>query len=251
VGKRAAQTPVSRSTDELDRRLVQTLAAHQGPAGICPRVPRLAALLGVSESTLHRALRRVVDAGQVKRIPVHELPEDPEWQRRGHRISHKGRQTTNSYLLNPQLVVETDTPPGVTASEEPAGQTPVSPVFVTPLEERKVQAVGGYQGNTDKGEPIEFSIEPPETALLDHDPGVSEILATLTAAFGHVQVLEGPATYRTARGRTIDLATCSAEDLHQAIEQLRKRHTCDRTNGGPERCTPGHPCGRHTPRRKA
>jgi hypothetical protein len=231
---------VTRPTDDLDRRLRETLAAHQGPAGICPTVPRLAHLLGVSVSTVQRSLRRLVAADLVERLAVRELPDDPEWQRRGHRISHKGRQTSNSYRL---LV----TPgPGVTTSEGTAGQTPVSPDFVTPLE-GKEQADGGYQGSTDKGErapePIEIPVEPPEAALLGHDPGVTEVLGVFGEAFGEVLVLEGPATYRTARGRLIDLATCSAEDLDLAVEQLR-RHTC---NGAP--CRDGEPCRRHVPRR--
>jgi DNA-binding transcriptional ArsR family regulator len=242
-GKRPAHTPVSRSTDELDRRLRETLAAHQGPAGICPTVPRLAGLLGVSVSTVQRSLRRLVAAGLVERVAVHELPDDPEWQRRGHRISHKGRQTSNSYRL---LV----TPgPGVTASEGTAGQTPVSPDFVTPLE-GKEQAGGGYQGSTDEGEaalipagPVEIDLDVPAALLLAHDPGVTEILGTLGRAFGEVLVLEGPATYRTARGRVVDLATASADDLDIAVEQLR-RHTC---NGG--HCRDGEPCRRHAPRR--
>lgn len=242
-GKRPAHTPVSPSTDELDRRLLATLAAHQGPAGICPTVPRLARLLDVSVSTVQRSLRRLVAAGLVERIAVHELPDDLEWQRREHRISHKGRQTSNSYRL---LV----TPgPGVTALEETAAQTPVSPDFATPLE-GKEQADGGYQGSRDEDEaslippaPVEIDLAVPVALQLDHDPGVSEVLDALGRAFGEVLVLEGPATYRTARGRLIDLATCSADDLDLAVKQLRG-HTC--INGA---CRPDQPCRRHTPRR--
>jgi len=80
---------------------------------------------------------------------------------------------------------------------------------------------------------------------------VSEILATLGEAFGDVEVVSGPATYRMARGRVIDLATASTEDLHKALEQLDNL-TCRRINGdGAERCMPGQPCGRHTRRRRA
>jgi hypothetical protein len=255
----AAQTPVSRSTDELDRRLLAALAAHEGPAGICPRVPRLAALLTVSESTLHRALRRLVDAGQLERLPVFECDDDPEWRRRGHQPSHPRRQTSNSYrllvtpgsaTLNPGSRL---TPgPGVTASEEPAAQTPVSQNFVTPLE-GKEGAGGGYQridedeSALSPAESIEIAIEPPAALQLDHDPSLTEVLATLGRAFGPVQVLTGPATYRTARGRLIDLAASPASDLHQAVDQLQ-RHTCRRRNGGAERCVPGRPCGRHARR---
>jgi len=202
-GKTPAQTPVSRPTDELDRRLLATLAAHEGPAGICPRIPRLAALLGVSESTLHRALRRLVAAGQLERIAVFERDDDPEWQRRGHQGSRPRRQTTNSYrllvtpgsaTLNPRLRL---TPaPGVTASEETAAQTPVSPDFVTPLE-GKEPADGGYKG-VDEGEhelaPIDIAVvldvggqhEPSWADLhLDRD----QILGQLRGQLGEVQVL--------------------------------------------------------------
>jgi hypothetical protein len=240
-GKRPAQTPVSRP---VDWRLVDTLAAHQGPAGIYPTVPRLADRLHVSVSTVQRALRRLVAAGVVERVAVFELPDDPEWQRRGHRMSHKGRQTSNSYRL-------AVTPgPGVTASEEIAAQTPVSPDFVTPLE-GKEPADGGYQGSTDEDEqdliapePVELDLDVPEALQLDHPPDIPEILAVVTGGFGDVQVLTGPATYRTARGRLIDLATGPTKDLHRAVDQLQ-RHTC--VNGV---CQPGKPCRRHTSRRR-
>jgi len=137
----AGQTPVSRRTEELDARLLATLAAHLGPAGIYPSVPRLAALLDVSVSTVHRSLRRLVAAGVVERIPVFERDDDPEWRRRGHLSSHPRRQTTNSYRVTPD--------PGVTGYPQPAGQTPVSPDSVTPLE-GKDSAGSGYQG-IDKG----------------------------------------------------------------------------------------------------
>lgn len=77
--------------------------------------------------------------------------------------------------------------------------------------------------------------------LLDHDPTSSEILDALGKASGDVQVLSitpndhPAAVYTTARGREIDLATASTDDLHQAVDQL-ERHTCHRVNGnGSER----------------
>ena len=97
----AAQTPVSRGAKLLpvDWRLLDVLAAHRGHAGIYPGVPRLVDALKVSDSTVHRSLRRLVAAGLVERIPVFERDDDPEWQRRGHRPSHPRRQTSNSYRL--------------------------------------------------------------------------------------------------------------------------------------------------------
>jgi Helix-turn-helix domain len=110
-GEGAAQTPVSRG---LDRRLLDTLAAHDGPAGICPSIPRLAALLDVSDSSIHRALRRLVAAGQLVRVAVFERDDDLEWKRRDRRTSHARRQTSNTYRLTPgsQGLAEIDTPPG-------------------------------------------------------------------------------------------------------------------------------------------
>ena len=155
--------------------------------------------------------------------------------------------------------------PGVTGLQGPAAQTPVSLDFVTPLE-GKEPADGGYQGNVDEDdrdlippEPVEIAIEPPEALQLDHDPGLGEILGTLEQGFGGVQVLSGPATYRTGRGRVIDLTAsgrkdptnrAAVTDLYLAVDQL-KRHTCRRSKDGTERCTPDQPCGRHTQRERS
>jgi DNA-binding transcriptional ArsR family regulator len=98
-----AQTPVSRDAKLLpvDWRLFDVLAAHRGRAGIYPAVPRLVDALKVSDSTVHRSLRRLAAAGLVERIPVFERDDDPEWQRRGHRTRHAKRQTSNSYRRAP------------------------------------------------------------------------------------------------------------------------------------------------------
>jgi hypothetical protein len=225
------------------------LAAHNGPAGICPGVPRLAEVLGVSVRYVRERLAELEGAGLVERIYVFETNDDPQWRRRGRRISHARRQTSSTYRLaqfrgppgTPTNLVEKATPQA-TPPELGVADSPVSSAL-----EGKEQAVSGYHP-VDEGEvasdPIEIAVEPPESALLDHDPSAAEVLATLTAAFGHVQVLSGPATYRTARGRVIDLETCKAADVHQALDQLR-RHTC--VNGA---CQSGKACRRHTPRRR-
>jgi hypothetical protein len=110
-------------------------------------------------------------------------------------------------------------------------------------------SLGGHWPTTgnEPSEPVEIAVEPPAALQLDHDPSLAEVLGTLGRAFGPVQVLAGPATYRTARGRVIDLASGPTSDLHQAIDQLQ-RHTCWRRKGGSERCTPRRPCGRHARR---
>ena len=242
-----AQTPVSRDAKLLpvDWRLFDVLAAHRGRAGIYPAVPRLVDALKVSDSTVHRSLRRLAAAGLVERIPVFERDDDPEWQRRGHRTRHAKRQTSNSYRL------ASVTPgPGVTGSRETPAQTPVSPKSVTPHEGKEVvQPVskGGLVEAPRAREPVAFSIEPPEAAMLDHPPDVGELLDVIGRSFGEVLILEGPATYRTARGRLLDLEDGPLEDFHRAVDQL-DRDTCSH-HGSP--CQAGHRCLRHSRRNRA
>jgi hypothetical protein len=121
------------------------------------------------------------------------------------------------------------------------------------------------------GRYLPVKLHAPESERLDHDPTASEILATLRAGLGDLEAvavrpneqvdrmtpgeladwhraLSQPAppapTYRTARGRVIDLASCSTDDLHRALDQL-ERSTC--VNGG---CRRGQPCARHTRRKR-
>ena len=96
-------------------------------------------------------------------------------------------------------------------------------------------------------EPVEISIEPPEAAMLAHPPDVGGVLDVIGRTFGEVLVLEGPATYRTARGRLLDLADGSLEDFHRAVDQL-DRDTCSHPAG---RCQAGHRCLRHSRRNRA
>ena len=81
--------------------------------------------------------------------------------------------------------------------------------------------------------------------MLDHPPDVGEVLDVIGQSFGEVLVIEGPATYRTARGRLLDLEDGPLEDFHAAVDQL-DRDTC--MDGG---CQPGHPCRRHSRRNRA
>jgi hypothetical protein len=236
--KAPAQTPVARRTDELDRRLLDTLAAHQGPAGICPGVPRLARLLGVHVSTIQRALLRLERAGRLKRIEVFETDDDLEWKRRlaaGFPGERPRRQTANSYVLLPG--------PGRSSSQRPAGQPPVARDSVRPLE-GKEPADGGYQGSRDEDEltlrptePVEIPIEPPAALLLDHDPGPTEILDALGRGFGTVQVAQ--VWPNELAGPPIG--------FHKAVDRL-DRATCWSEI---DRCHPGHRCRRHTRRKSS
>jgi hypothetical protein len=245
--KPAGHPPVTTQLDQLDYRIVEVLAAHEGASGAWPGVRRIAARVQRSDRTVQRRLAKLVAAGLVERVAVFERLDDPEWQRRraaGVTGSQPRGQTTNTYRV---------TPPGDTSYPQRPAHPPVTRLRrVTPERVREAGEVG--TGDRDSGEaalippgPVEIAVEPPAELQLGRDPGLGELLATLDGAFGHVQVLEGasrPATYRTARGRLVDLVAASAEDLHRVVDQL-DRHTC---NGA--RCQPDQPCRRHARRRR-
>jgi DNA-binding Lrp family transcriptional regulator len=243
-------------TDELDRRLLDTLAAHDGPAGICPRVPRLAKLLGVSVSTIQRSLGRLEAAGLVERIPVYERDDDLEWKQRqaaGFTGEAPRRQTSNSYRVTPG--------PGVTPKAETAGHPPVSRLVRDTPERGDLSTppVGGTTPAHDDGDSngdtgVEFTrvdLTGADVDRLDRAPGVGKILSTITAGLGDARVLEvrwndgrHPA-YPIRGGREVDLEACSAEDLHRALDQL-DRDTCwdgpcpkGCSSRCPARCPPG------------
>jgi Helix-turn-helix domain len=239
-GNRPAQPP---GHAELDWRILAVLGGYaEGRAW--PTMRTIAGRVGASPRHVRRRLAALEEAGQVERVAVFERSDDPEWQRRGGRPSYPGRQTSNTYRLR-----RCPGPPDMDSSNT-AGQPHGHADSMSALESEGTSR-GGYQG-VDEGEfalippgPVEIAIEPPAALQLDHPPSLAELLATLDAGFGHVQVLDGasrPATYATARGRVIDLATCSAEDLHRACEQLT-RHTC--VNGA---CQRDQPCRRHARR---
>jgi hypothetical protein len=96
---RPAPTPAPPVLTDLDRRLLDVLAAHQGPGGIYPTVGRLAGVVGCSRRHARRRLAELESAGLVERVAVHERPDDAEWTRRGRPSQGPGRQTSNSYRL--------------------------------------------------------------------------------------------------------------------------------------------------------
>jgi MarR family len=257
-----AQTPVTRTELlPVDWRLLERLGSY-GPHGIWPAVPELARKLGVSDRTVQRSLARLEAAGRVERVAVFERDEDPEWLKRGRPISHARRQTSNTYRLavgarlaaTPHAACEQDGTPRVTgpgdatfdrlsrvsAAHTPVTQPETDSSRVTPGT-RVSSSSGACRSCRYRGppEPIEIPIEPPRSALLDHHPGVSEVLGAIRRRFGEVLVLSGPASYRTAHRRMIDLATESVSDLREAVDQL-SRDTC--LDGG---CRPRQPCRRH------
>lgn len=187
-----AQTPVSRELGgDLDRRLLALLRAHQGARGICPTVARQAELLGVSESSVQRARRRLQAAGLVERIDVFERDDDPEWQRR-RRAGEAGitprRQTRNAYRVTPGVLAPVTPAPGVTGFPQAAAQTPVSPVDGDTPEGKESAALRKVPlwERAKAGMDRKMGRVPAEDAT---GPTRAELLATLEGAFGPVEVL--------------------------------------------------------------
>jgi hypothetical protein len=260
----------------IDDRILDMLAAHDGPVGICPSIPRLGALLGVSGRYVRQRLAALEQAGLVERVPVFERHDDPEWRSRGRRSSHPGRQTSSSYRVR-QFRRPPGTPTNPVGNEDAQVNPPglaIPDSLVSSALEEKEPAGGGYQG-VDEGEQAPALHEPAVVpAVLEvgdqHEPSWANlgldadgILERLRAQLGDVEALRvaehgrSATDYRTARGRVIDLtggtrptSRQAIQDLHQAVDELDS-HTCRRVNGnGTERCLPGRPCGRHTPRRR-
>jgi len=219
---------------------------------------KLAARLGVSVRTLRNVLADLREPGLDPRHPRGTPPGlrlglvRVEGTRYLDPTTGRHRLGGNVYVLVEH--VQQATP----ESTETAAQVNRQEDPIACLNKEKPVAEGGgeYSSPTVRGvapEPVEITVDPPESAMLGHDPSPAEVLATLTAVFGPVQVerwpegLEpSPPTYRTARGRMIDPEHASLEDFRRAVDQL-DRDTC--AEG--ERCDPENRCRRHTPRRLA
>jgi hypothetical protein len=211
-----------------------------------PTMRTIAGRVGASPRHVRRRLAALEAVGQVERVAVFERTDDAEWQRRGGRPNYPGRQTSNTYRLPCPGAPDMD-------SSNAAGQPPGHAESMS-AHKSEGGAGGGYQGVDEDEfalippEPVELDLDVPTALQLDHPPDIPEVLGALERGFGPVQVLAGPATYRTARGRLIDLATCSAEDLHRGVDQLQ-RDTCisNTANGA---CQAGASCRRHSRRRR-
>jgi YD repeat-containing protein len=259
AGRYDTQAVVVPTQRHLDLYQLLLATSHQDEAGRLvswwPQT-KLAAKLGVSVRTLQNLLADLREPGG---DPRHRRGQ-PAGRRLGLLLvtpTMRKDPATGGRLYAGNLYALTPGRHATLAESVSAAQNDTQEGGVACLN-KKAPAGGGYQGDREEveresalSEPIEIAVEPPDEMLLDHDPDVSEILATLGDTFGDVQVLSGPAAYRTARGRMIDLATASTQDLRQALDQL-DRHTCRRLNGdGTERCTADQRCGRHTARRRA
>jgi DNA-binding Lrp family transcriptional regulator len=206
--KPAAQTPVNSALLPIDHRLLQQLASY-GPRAIYPSVPELARKVGCSPRWVQKRLDHLEAHGHLERVAVYERPGEPDWDARGRRVEHKGRQTSNTYRLRPQF-----TPPGElqTGAETPvnsgeaAAQPPVNPEAVStrtssPLEQPEANVQPVAQGTTDDvaaaldlaAAPALFDnwlrVSPPAAMLLDSDPtlrpdGWRKVRATLKRHFG-------------------------------------------------------------------
>jgi hypothetical protein len=130
---------------------------------------------------------------------------------------------------------------GLSKQEPQADHQPVEGLGVDDGELSEPWPVG------DDGHLEPVALHVPKVDQLDRAPGQRKILDTITAGLGDARVLEirrhdgkPSATYTTARGREINLETCSLDDMHLALDQLAK-HAC--SNG--DRCDAKHRCKRH------
>jgi hypothetical protein len=174
---------------------------------------KLAARLGISVRTLRNVLADLREPGPDPRHPRGTPP--------GLRLglvrvqaSRRPVQGSNRTRFGGNLYVLVEVPQQATPeSSETAAQVNRQEDPVACLNKEKPVAEGGgeYSFPTVRGvapDPVEMTVEPPESAMLGHDPSPTEVLATLTAVFGPVQVKRrperhepSPPTYRTARGR--------------------------------------------------
>jgi DNA-binding transcriptional ArsR family regulator len=240
---------------ELDQRILDLLGVYQTAAGAWPRLRTLAERLGVSRRHVRRRLAQLETAGYVTRQTTLERGDDPGWAVRGLDSRAPGRQTSNLYRLDHVLgplghaeMQKTSSTPRTRPESCPTGKPSTDHL---PVEGQGVAHDGGEDGDVlgvdaevelaaaPAVEPRKVVLDPAQCDTWNHDPTEPELRGVLAAAFGDgakVEVIPHP-TYTTARGRVIDLETCSVDDMHQALDQL-ERHTC--SNG--DRCVP---CPRH------
>jgi hypothetical protein len=161
----------------IDRRLLDLLAAHQGPAGICPTMTRLAGLVGVTRRYVRERLATLEAAGLVERVAVFERDDDLEWKRRraaGFAGERPRRQTSNAYRLTGAATpVPTPLGTGPAAVQQ---HLPLSTPRNSPNSARSpVPPIEGVSGSS--GE------------CRHQGPTRSEVLASLNRAFGPVWVV--------------------------------------------------------------
>jgi hypothetical protein len=209
--------------------------------------PKLAARLGVSVRTLRRVLDDLREPGLDPRHPRGQPPGLRLGVVRVEPTSYRD-SSTGRHRLGGNLYVLVEHGQQATPAEPVSAaqvNRPTDPVAcLNKGENHKPVSEGGLVEAPRAREPIEIPVEPPEAAMLDHHPDVGEVLGVIGRSFGEVLVLQGPATYRTARGRLLDLAG-PLGDFRTAVDQL-DRDTC--MDGG---CQPGHPCRRHIRRNRA
>ncbi len=242
--KRApAAQPLGHALGDLDRRLLDALAAHQGPGGIYPTVGRLADVVGCSRRHARRRLAVLESEGLVERVAVHERPDDPEWARRGRRGQGRGRRTSNSYGLAggplghapaaaPVDVLGPRTSTNRESAAQPLGHAPGDVLARSVSEATTVSrdTIGAASL-----EPIEFAVEPPAALQRGRDPSQAEIMATLEQGFGSAEVEQ---VYPNQLART-------PAAFHQAADRLGRATCWSET----DRCQPGYRCRRHTRRK--
>jgi DNA-binding Lrp family transcriptional regulator len=259
--KPAAQTPVNSMLLPVDHRLLQALAGY-GPRAIYPSVPELARRVGYSPRWVQKRLDYLEAHGHLERVAVYELPGEPDWDVRGRRIEHKGRQTSNTYRLRPeftppgelQSAAETPVNSGKTAAQTPVSRQVVSTRISSPLEQPEANHTTVTQEPPQHGEqqdeftgvadpwPTDASgrfqpvaIGPAITRERERNDGPSrdELLDRLEA-LGPVQVVQEwqHPIWRNRWGRQVDLETCTPAALHGAVIELLYRIDRPKKDGG-------------------
>lgn len=217
---------------------------------------KLAARLGVSVRTLQNLLADLRQPGPDPRHPKRAaglrlglVRVEPTTYR--DQATGRHRLGGNLYVLDPGQHARLKAAVTSSDSGDVACLNKGTPLSL----EREVSSPGVTGVSSTEAPPVPAVLEVGQQRplqRLEYDPTRGEVLAALEAGLGPVEVMAewrndqppGHPTYTTARGRVLDLADGSLADFHRAVDQL-DRDTC--RDGG---CHPGHPCRRHTRRKK-
>jgi hypothetical protein len=223
----------------IDDRIVDLLKGHDGPAGICPSLGKLAGILGVTRRYVRKRIAEMEAGGRVERKDVFETQNDPEWQRRGWEINHPRAQTNSTYRLasyGPRVPTPLGTPTNpvgnAVSPAQPLGTQPfANGPRVPPYKETVEQVVG--TGGVDEGEPASPHdgagqgvdggeiAEPPTSAEPRRKRGGGRPAKEREAAKELVTRLlaDGPRLGADLREATRDV--CCSRTLHEVRVELR------------------------------
>lgn len=248
------QAPPPAGLVEFDLGLYRLLVRHYSRAGSIPHQETLAEEMGVSVPTVKRSIRRLRDAGWLvtsrrpqrntrrggrllggnryhPKVSLNDLPEEvfPQVATRGHSIPAARNEGSRPKAAKPQVatrdhdgsrslvgVEERQHQPssqrGITGSESPASTPTVS-------ESKPVPEGVSLPAALEVGRQRELM-------RLDYDPTAEEVLATLRAGLGEVEVVQPPSptrpspSYRPQRGRRDLPLAGDLDDFHAAVDRL-------------------------------